>query len=611
MIVKKLLSEHYYFYEINTAQSLQGFRSFERVSKKTTLPKRKDDATFIDEKDDLEFSFNRSDNSISIEKELFSDEHIVGLGEKAFDLDRRRLSLKMWNTDTFGYQWHSDPLYVSIPFFISVRRGKAKGFFVDSTAKLLFDLGVTKYDKISISVPFDSVTLYVIKGPKIEQIIETYTKLTGLPLEIPEWALGHQVSRYSYYPQKNVIEIAREYRKHDLPVSAIYLDIDYMEDKKIFTWDREKFPNPKKMIDELHSMGIRVVAILDPGIKMDQNFTVFKDGLGNYCERTNGDLYCGTVWPGACVFPDFLSRKAQAFWSRWVSKFVSESGLDGIWLDMNEPSVFNESKTFEDGVVHRKDDEGAKLSHDLIHNVYAYFQAQATFEALSSTKKKQENGEAPFILTRAGCAGIQKFAAVWSGDNTSSWSNLRLQIPLLLGLSISGVPFVGCDIGGFIGNCSPELLMRYYQMAAFFPIFRNHKSKQGNDQEPYRLGSKYLEKIKKAISLRYLFMPYLLSLASEAHRFGYPIIRPLFYEYQEDEETYSINDQYMVGKDLLYAPILERGKQERELYLPNGMWIEWTNRKRSFEGNRWITTESEMPLYQRLGTVIPATGSAV
>ncbi len=304
------------------------------------------------------------------------------------------------------------------------------------------------------------------------------------------------------------------------------------------------------------------------------------------------------VWPGACAFPDFLNHKARSFWSKQVTKLVSESGLDGIWLDMNEPSVFNDTKTFDENTTHNLDD-GLNVPHSLVHNAYAYFQAKATFEPLNKLNKE------PFILTRAGCAGIQKFAAVWSGDNTSSWRNMRLQIPLLLSLSISGVPFVGCDIGGFIGNSSPELLARFYQMATLFPIFRNHKSKEGNDQEPFRLPTKYQNQVKNAISLRYSLLPYLSSVALKAHRLGHPIIRPLCYEYQSDEETYYINDQYMVGKHLLYSPIVEKGKRERELYLPEGKWIEWT-RRTIFNGSQWINSETEMPLYLRASSTIPA-----
>jgi alpha-glucosidase len=604
LIIRRIISENYTVFEINNHSSILGFRP---VESGTVMIANKEGDHYYDETEDLDFreslATQRQTESMIIEKELFNDEHILGFGEKAFELDRRRLSLKMWNTDTYGYQWHTDPLYVSIPFFISTRKGVAKGYFVDSTSKVLFDTGISEYDKITISIPFGSTTFYTINGPKIEQVVENYAKLTGLPFKIPEWALGHHVSRYSYYPEKKVLEIAQEYRRHGIPVSCIYLDIDYMKDRKMFTWDKNRFPNPKKMIDKIHSMGVKVVAILDPGIKLDQNFDVFNDGIGTFCETPNGELYVGRVWPGECVFPDFLNQKARSFWSKQLEKFVSESGLDGIWLDMNEPSIFNESKTFDESILHTLDDD-SKVSHSLVHNAYAYFQAKATFESLYKLRKREGEEEAVFILTRAGCAGIQKFAAIWSGDNTSSWRNMRLQIPLLLNLSISGVPFVGCDIGGFIGNSSPELLTRFYQMAAFFPIFRNHKSKEGNDQEPFRLAQNYQNRIKEAILLRYSFLPYLSELALEAHELGHPIIRPLLYEFQDDENTYSVDDQYMVGKHLLYAPIVEKGKEHRELYLPEGEWVEWKT-KTTFGGNQWITSETDMPLYLRAGPNLP------
>jgi alpha-glucosidase len=593
MLVERRATRKYTVFEINTPVSLLGIRPPKSGS---DFSKHEAKSFFFDEVEGIEF--RSSGTSIVVRKELFGEEHVLGLGEKALRLDRRRVSVKMWNTDAFEYSWDSDPLYASIPFFISLRKGEATGYFIDSTAKIMFDVGIAEYDKIAITVPSKSFSFYVVKGPEIETVLESYATLTGLPAKIPDWALGHQISRYSYFPQKRVLEVVRDYQKHDYPVSCVHLDIDYMEDKKIFTWDTEKFPSPKKMIEELHSMGVKVVAILDPGIKMDQSFQVFREGIGSYCETPNGELSTGKVWPGECVFPDYLNSRGRDFWSSQVAKFVSESGLDGIWLDMNEPAVFNNSRTLDENVVHKMDD-GTKLEHSVAHNAYAYFQAKATFEALSKISKE------PFILTRAGCAGIQKFAAMWSGDNTSSWENMRLQIPLLLSLSISGVPFVGCDVGGFTGNSSPELLTRFYQMAAFFPIFRNHKSKEGNDQEPYRLPSKYQSEIKRAISLRYSVLSYLSNLALEASKLGHPIIRPLFYNYQDDEETYAINDEYMVGKFLLFAPIVREGENQRDLYLPRGRWVEWGGND-VLKGGGWIRSEAEMPLFVRTDIAVPS-----
>lgn len=599
MKVKKLISREFTVFEVNSPDPPISFN--ETLSKKDKLAKQPpvfdNGNEFSDKTERIEISEKLGE--IIVKKNLGLDEHILGLGEKAFEIERRRVSVRMWNNDSYSYSWYTDPLYVSVPFFISINRGAAKGFFFNSCSNIAFDIGVAAYDKIVVNIPESSLRFYVIEGPSIEQVLENYSKLTGKPFMMPEWALGHQISRYSYYPQESVVEIVKQYKRQGFPVSCIYLDIDYAQDLKVFSWDRERFPSPKSMIKELHSMGTRVAANIGPGIKIDQDYGIFREGLGSYCKTSNNEAYVAPLWAGNCVFPDFLNEKARKFWAEQVKKFVSSSGLDGVWLDMNEPSVFTKSKTFDEGVIHQRDNR-KNIEHKFAHNAYSYFQNEATFKTLG------EISEQPFILTRAGYAGIQKYAAVWSGDNVASWENMRLQIPLLLSLSISGIPFVGCDIGGFVGRSDPEFLTRFYEMAAFFPIFRNHKGKEGNDQEVFRLPSEYKERVKKTIDLRYSFLPYLLSLVYEAHKFGHPIIRPLAYEFQKDDNTYAINDEYMIGKSLLYAPIVEKGQRSRDLYLPEGKWLRWQQEDGEvIDGERWVTTREEMPLYLRSGSVVP------
>lgn len=599
MKVARLVSRDYTIFEVNSPNPL--------IKLDINRSDYDQSANEIDGiyKDGLEnIEISEEGGGILIRKPFGIQEHILGLGEKAFELDRHRITAVMWNTDAYSYDWHTDPLYVSIPFFISVESGRAKGYFVNSVSKLSFDIGVKEYDKIRILVPESSAELCVIQGPSIEKVLESYSALTGKTYLPPKWALGHQISRYSYYPQERVVEIVRKYKENGVPLSAIYLDIDYMDNRKNFTWDKAKFPDPAKMIETLHSMDVKVIAIIDAGIKLDQNYDIFREGLGHYCETQNHEIYCGLVWPGLCVFPDFYNADSRAVWKKWIQTFVKESGLDGIWLDMNEPALFNESRTMDDSALHRIDD-GSFIQHKHAHNAYGYFEAMATHNALSEIADSSDDSES-FVLSRSGCAGIQKFSAIWSGDNVSSWENLRLQIPLLLGLSMSGLPFIGCDLGGFVGRSDPELLTRFYQAAALFPLLRNHKTKEGNDQEIFNLPSRYADKIKDAISLRYSLIPYLYSLTVEAHRQGHPIIRPLAYEFPDDEDAFQVNDEYMVGKSLLYAPHLEKGKQEREVYLPPGRWLGWNGSALKInKGRKVITSDKEMPLYIREGSVIP------
>lgn len=538
--------------------------------------------------------FEESGAGITVRKELDPFEHIVGFGEKAFDIERKRLVLRMWNNDPGGYRRGVDPVYVSIPFFISVR-DSVSAFFINSVAEIVFDVGVSEYDQVLARVPERGMELFIFEGSSIEDVIEQFTRLTGLPFMPPAWSLGHQVSRFSYYPESTVMRVASDYASI-APLSAVYLDIDYMDEFKLFTWDKRKFADPAAMIAGLHGKDVKAVAIMDPGLKAEQGYTHFEKGIGHYVETANRELYLGRVWPGLCAFPDFFREGAVEHWKEMVRTFIREYGLDGLWLDMNEPSVFNQRKTIDADATHLIG--GRRVRHELVHNAYAYMEARATFEALSEVLAE------PFILSRSGYAGIQRYAAIWTGDSTSSWDDLKLQISMVTSLGLSGVPFSGCDLGGFMGRTDPELLARYYQMAAFFPVFRNHKAKEGSDQELFLLPERYRRMAVDAILMRYRFMPYLHSLSYEAHMTGHPVVRPMCYEFQSDSTAYSVNDAYMVGPSLLYAPVLLEGAESRDVYLPAAHWFSLHDGS-EHQGPEWITTRAPMPVFVRKGSVIP------
>ncbi|ABW02451.1 alpha-glucosidase MalA [Caldivirga maquilingensis] len=548
-----------------------------------------------------------------VSKDLDLREHVLGLGEKAFELDRRRIRVRMWNLDASApapYNWYSDPLYASIPFLISVRNGEAVGLFVNSPAELIIDTGLTKYDEVTVLIPHNDVELYLIKGPSIERVIENYTSITGKPLDPPDWALDYQISRCcGYEPQDMVIRIIDEYDKFSAKPAAVYLDLQYMDSSKTFTWDRVKFPNPRQLTENLHDRGVRLVTIIDHWVKLDQNYEVFISGLGKYCETPNGELYTGRGWPGTVVFPDFFNKEAREWWASLIERWVREYGVDGIWLDMNEPTDYVKERewSIDRGTLHRLDD-GRRIRHELARNAYPYFQAMATYEGL-----KRAGHDKPFILSRAGYAGIQKYAFLWSADNTPSQDDVLLQLQLMESMSLSGVPFFGCDIGGFIGRGDSrryrpysdqgELLVKYYRAALFFPLFRVHTS-SNPDREPYMLRSDYANAVKRVIELRRSLMPYLLALASEAHETGHPLIRPLVYHFQDDEDAYHIIDEYMVGSSLLYAPQIYG--ESRRVYLPKGNWTDWWSCE-EYKGPVWIESSREFPLFIRENSIIPAT----
>lgn len=539
-------------------------------------------------------TFEENGEGVLVRKQLDPSEHVIGFGEKAFEIERKRMVLRMWNNDPGGYSRGRDPIYMSIPFYISVRDG-VSAFFINSVSQVVFDVGVSEYDNVLAKIPEHGLELFIFEGDSIEEVVEMFTSLTGLPFMPPLWSLGHQVSRFSYYPESTVMRIVQDYARI-VPVSAIYLDIDYMDEFKLFTWDKRKFSDPAAMTKGLHELGVRAVAIMDPGLKAEQGYGLFERGVGTYVETANRELYLGRVWPGLCAFPDFFREGAVRHWKEMVRNFVRDYSIDGLWLDMNEPSVFNPKKTIAADATHLID--GKRVKHDRVHNAYAYLEVKTTYEAMSDIM-----GE-PFILTRSGFAGIQKYAAVWTGDSVSSWDDLRLQISMVASLGLSGIPFAGCDLGGFIGRTDPELLSRYYQMAAFFPVYRNHKAKDGSDQELFLLPDRFRRMAVEAVQTRYRFMPYLYSLAYEAHVKGHPIVRPLCYEFQNDDAAYSVNDEYMVGKALLYAPVLTEGASGRDVYLPAGRWFSLHEGEEK-EGAAWLRTEAPMPMFVRHGSVIP------
>lgn len=551
------------------------------------------------------------EGGLIVKKDLGLREHVLGLGEKAFELDRRRVRVRMWNFDASAptpYGWYSDPLYASIPFFISVRNGEATGFFINSPAELIFDIGLSKYDEVRVRVPHNDLEMYVIEGPSIEKVIERYIDVTGKPLDPPDWALELHMSRCcGYEPQDVVVAMVDEMSKTGVRPGAVYLDLQYMDRNKIFTWSRERFPNPRELVDQLHKRGVRLVTIVDHGVKLDQGYEVFVSGLGKFCERPNGELFIGRMWPGTCVFPDFFNRETRDWWAGLIERWVREYGVDGIWLDMNEPTVTDSSKlwSFDRDVLHRLDD-GRRVRHELARNAYPYFEAMATYEGL-----RRAGVDKPFILSRAGYAGIQKYAFLWSGDNTPSMDDVLLQMQLVESMGLSGIPFFGCDIGGFIGRDDlrrykpyvdqGEILVKYFRAALFFPFFRVHTS-SNPDREPYMLRPDLAEEVKRIVDLRNLFMPYILALAMEAHETGHPIVRPLVYEFQDDETAYYIIDEYMVGRGLLYAPQIYG--ESRRLYLPRGRWVDFWGCM-EYEGPRWVSTSQEYPIFIRENSIIP------
>lgn len=543
----------------------------------------------------------RENGEVIAFKQMYDQDHFYGFGEKSGHLNKRGEKLEMWNTDVYApHNPETNALYESIPYFMTLRDGKAHGIFFDNTFRTFFDMKSSE-EYYSFSAEGGQLDYYVMAGPHPKMVLEQYTYLTGrMPLP-PKWSLGYHQSRYSYETEEEVRELAKNFIEKDIPIDVIHLDIHYMNGYRVFTFDKERFPNPEKLIADLKKMGIRVVPIVDPGVKKDSEYPIYQEGVieDNFCKYIEGDIYYGDVWPGASAFPDFTEEKVRKWWGE-KHAFYTDLGIEGIWNDMNEPAVFNETKTMDVDVMHRND--GNPTTHRELHNVYGLLMGKATYEGM----KENLNGKRPFLLTRAGYAGVQRYGSVWTGDNRSFWEHLQMSLPMVMNLGLSGVAFTGPDVGGFAHDTNAELLTRWTQVGAFTPFFRNHSAIGFRYQEPWQFGEKYEAIMKKYIQMRYEWMPQLYSLFYQASKQGLPVMRPLLMEYPDDVKTYNLNDQFMLGDNIIMAPILQPSVTDRVVYLPEGDWVEYTTGE-SFAGKNVHLIHAELedlPIFVRKGSIL-------
>lgn len=534
-------------------------------------------------------------------KRMDEADHFYGFGEKTGFLDKRGEKMTMWNTDVYApHNPETDPLYQSHPYFMTVRNGYAHGLFFDNTHKTTFDFQ-TADDEYCFSAEGGAIDYYILAGPAPKDVLEQYTDLTGRMPIPPKWALGYHQSRYSYETEQEVKELVRTFIEKDIPLDAIYLDIHYMDGYRVFTFDRNRFPNPKQLIQDLKKEGIRVVTIVDPGVKVDPEYRIYQEGVRRdcFCKYIEGDIFFGEVWPGKSAFPDFMNKKVRRWWGG-NHQFYTDLGIEGIWNDMNEPSVFNETKTMDVTVMH--DYDGEWKTHRELHNVYGLMMGEATYKGM----KKLLNGKRPFLLTRAGFSGIQRYAAVWTGDNRSFWEHLQMSLPMCMNLGLSGVAFCGPDVGGFAHHTNGELLTRWTQVGAFMPYFRNHCAIGFRRQEPWAFGEMHERIIKKYIEMRYEWLPHLYTLFAEAHETGAPVMRPLVFEYPNDENTYHLSDEFLVGDNVLIAPIMTPKTMHRVVYLPKGKWVNyWTDEVLEGGGHHLVQAGlATLPIFVKQGSAI-------
>lgn len=534
-------------------------------------------------------------------KQMKGNEHFYGLGDKTGFLDKRNYLYEMWNTDEPAPQVDSfKALYKSIPFFITLTESHVYGIFMDNTYKSVFDMNQENEDYYYFGSTGGNLDYYYIAGDSMPEIVKGYTYLTGTYPLPQKWTLGYHQSRWGYVYQEDIEAVAEGVRKNDIPCDAIHFDIDYMEGYRVFTWEKERYHgDPKSYLQSLTKRGFKPVTIIDPGVKKDEEYYVYKEGVEKdyFAKTPDGEVYINAVWPGDSAFPDFGKPAVRKWWGE-KHKFLLDMGVRGIWNDMNEPASFHGPLPAD--VVFTDEDRPA--NHAEMHNVYGHLMAKATYEGL-----KELEGRRPFVITRACYAGSQKYSTGWTGDNHSIWAHLQMAIPQLCNLGLSGMPFVGTDIGGFGSDVTPELLLRWIQVGCFSPLFRNHSCMGTRMQEPWQFGEEVLNIYREYVKLRYRWIPYFYDLFYEHEKTGSPIIRPLVYHYQTDETAKTCNDEFMLGDRVLVAPVVMQGATKRLVYLPEGDWYDyWTGERQ--KGQSWIIKDAPLsvcPIYVKAGSIIP------
>lgn len=552
--------------------------------------------------DDPAFGTSWIGSQVTTYKTLQEGERFLGLGEKTGNLDRRGSAYVNWNTDNPRYGPADDPLYVSIPFYIGVLKNKVYGIFLDNSYRTEFNFGASNDRFSSFSAEEGEMDYYFIHDQSMRGIIDKYTQLTGKMTMPPLWALGFQQSRWSYFPDTEVMDIAKNFRERRIPLDVMYLDIHYMDAYKIFTWHPTRFSAPEKLLSNLKDMGIHTTVIIDPGIKVEKGYEAYEDGLKKdvFAKYPDGSVYTAQVWPGWCHFPDFTKPAAREWWGVKFKPLIDQ-GIDGFWNDMNEIASWGGG--FTPSLVNF-DWEGEKTTYRQAKNVYGMMMAKSTYEGT----RNQMNGRRPLILTRAGYAGLQRYTALWTGDNQSTEEHMILGTRLVNSLGLSGVSFAGVDVGGFSQNATPSLFARWLSIGAFTPFFRSHTHYDTRQSEPWSYGEVVENISRNYIQLRYKLLPYIYSTFHESTVNGMPVARSLSIDYTYDENIYLpfYQNQYMFGPSFLVAPV-ESTKELVKVYLPKGNWYNF-NDGRTFEGETEVVVESplhQLPIFIKAGSIIP------
>ncbi|AKA34014.1 glycoside hydrolase family 31 protein [Flagellimonas lutaonensis] len=551
-----------------------------------------------------EENFDYGGNIVKMSKVTQSAESYYGMGDKASHTNLKGKRANNWVTDQYAFGKDQEPLYKAIPFYVGLHNDLAYGIFFDNSFSTYFDFAHERRNVTSFWADGGEMNYYFFFGPKMSQVVEAYTNLTGVPELPPLWALGFHQSKWSYFPEKKVKQIANTFRKLKIPCDAIYLDIDYMDGFRCFTWDNRRFPDPKRMVKELEEIGFKTITMIDPGIKIDRDYWVYQEAMENdyFCKRADGPHFKGKVWPGECKFPDFTNPAVREWWADLYKEMIADVGVHGVWNDMNEPAIMDvPSKTANLDVRH--DYDGHRCSHRKAHNVYGMQMVRATFEGL----KKYTFPKRPFVLTRAAYSGTQRYCATWTGDNVATWEHLWIANVQAQRMCMSGYSFIGSDIGGFAEQPNGELFARWIQLGIFHPFCRVHSSGDHGDQEPWSFGKEITDIVRKFIELRYELLPYIYTMFYKYVNDGLPMLKSLVFYDQEDSQTHFRTDEFIFGDQILVCPVQEPNAQGRRMYIPRGKWYNyWTDEVVEGGDEKWVAAGiDKIPIFVKEGAIVP------
>ena len=587
------------------------------------------------------FDVSTGEKGLTFTRRLGRDDLIFGLGETVRGLNKRGHIYRSWNTDEFAHHEDRQSLYASHNFLIFYGEGKPLGVFFDDPGEVIFDLGYTSADTATITSVNGDLRVITIEEDSLNAIVRSFRELIGPCYLPPKWAFGYIQSRWGYAADKEVRTIVSEHRSRHIPLDGVCMDIDYMVDYKDFSWNRESFPDLKQLCADMKDDHIRLIPIIDAGVKQQEGYDVCDEGLANgyFCTYEDGTPFVGAVWPGRSYFPDFFQPEVRRWYGQKYHALMDQ-GIEGFWNDMNEPALFYSEKGIAEareeltrlmdmnlgldaffhlkdvlgGMQNKREDyasfyhkfDGKTVRHDKVHNLYGGFMTRAAHEGLTAYNP----GKRHLIFSRASHIGAHRWGGVWQGDNTSWWSHILMNLKMLPSLNMCGFLYTGADLGGFSGNTTEDLLLRWLQLGVFTPLMRNHSALGTRDQEIYRFGMQ--EDMRNILTVRYALLPYLYSEFMKCALTGDSMFRPLVFDYPEDPACLRIEDQMMLGHECMIAPVYEQNARGRNVYLPEDMLMVRFRSADDYclipmkKGRHWIDLElNEMPLFIRKGCVIP------